>query len=75
MGRNLRKTCAICLKTMRGDHLKGHMKRHVCKIGNVDEAETGASSVKYTSSNFDELEKNVLCQRISLKEKLSLEEI
>ena len=29
MVRNLEKTCEICLKTMRGDHLKRHLERHV----------------------------------------------
>ena len=28
MGRNLIKTCEICLKSMRGDNLKVHMKQH-----------------------------------------------
>ena len=28
MGRNLEKTCDVCCKTMRGDNLKRHMKRH-----------------------------------------------
>ena len=28
MPRNLPKTCEVCLKTMRGDNLKKHMKKH-----------------------------------------------
>ena len=28
MVRNLRKTCNVCFKEMRGDHLKRHMKKH-----------------------------------------------
>ena len=28
---NLQKTCGICLRTMRGDNLKQHMKRHEIK--------------------------------------------
>ena len=28
MGRHLQKTCGICLKTMRSDHLTRHMRHH-----------------------------------------------
>ena len=28
MGRHQTKTCNVCFKAMRGDHLKRHMKRH-----------------------------------------------
>ena len=28
MGRNKHTICMICLRTMRKDHLKGHMKKH-----------------------------------------------
>ena len=72
-GGNLMKTCPICLKTMRGDHLKRHMKVHQKKpqpiheaeshssveMKNVDEAETKSSLVKYTGLNFEKLERNV----------------
>ena len=73
MGRNLRKTCAICLKTMRADYLIRHMKKHVCEIRNVDGDEThrsGTSLGKYTSSNFEELEKNVLWERAEFNRKI-----
>ena len=33
------KTCEICLKTMRGDTLNRHMKRHEKKPYSIDEAE------------------------------------
>ena len=33
---NLPKTCGICLKTMRGDTLKRHMKRHDKKPYSID---------------------------------------
>merc|ERR1711954_145219 len=28
MGKNLKKTCNVCFKSMRGDNLKRHMKKH-----------------------------------------------
>ena len=73
MGRHLQKTCPICLKTMRSDHLKSHIKRHEKKpysidksqthrsgeIKNVDETETKTSLVKYSSLNLEMLEKNL----------------
>ena len=34
MGRNIRRTCDICLKTMREDNLKRHMKKHNKKTMN-----------------------------------------
>ena len=33
---NKQVTCRICLKTMRGDHLKRHMKRHENKPYSID---------------------------------------
>ena len=36
MGRHLQKTCDVCCKTMRSDHLKGHMKRHENKPYSID---------------------------------------
>ena len=36
MVENLQKTCGICLKTMRGDNLKRHMKRHEKKPYSMD---------------------------------------
>ena len=74
MNTNIMKTCLICVKTMRRDHLKTHMKSHICKIGEVDEKDIQEISVKYSSSNFEKLEKYVLCQMENLKEKLFLEE-
>ena len=56
------KTCLICLNTIRRDHLKTHIKRHIRKIEEVDEQDIHEISVKYSSSNFEKLEKYVLCQ-------------
>ena len=36
---NLQKTCGICLKTMRGGHLKRHMKKHENKPHSIDVVE------------------------------------
>ena len=33
---NLKKTCRICLKTVRGDALKRHMKKHEKKTKSID---------------------------------------
>ena len=43
MGRNLPKTCDICFKTMRGDHLKKHMLTH--ENGRMEEGEKEALRV------------------------------
>ena len=74
-GGNKQVTCTICLKTMRSDHLKRHMKQHVGEIRNVDEAEThrsGTSLGKCTSLNFEKLKKNVLCQADEFNRKIEL---
>ena len=36
MGRNQTKTCKVCFKAMRGDHLKRHMKKHDVKTEDND---------------------------------------
>ena len=56
------KTCLICLNTIRRDHLKTHIKRHIRKIEEVDEQDIHEISVKYSSFNFEKLEKYVLSQ-------------
>ena len=51
------------------------MKKHVCEIRNVDGDEThrsGTSLGKYTSSNFEELEKNVLCETAEFNRKIEI---
>ena len=89
MGRNMQKTCPICLKTMRGDNLKRHMRRHEKKpysidesqtytsgeMKNVDETQTKTSLVKYTCLNLEMLEKNVESYLAEFNRKLKLEEI
>ena len=47
---------------MRGDNLKGHMKRHEKKTYSIDEAETHrnvTSSVKCVNIDLEKLEKNI----------------
>ena len=86
MGRSRPQTCDVCFKTMRGDNLKKHMKKHDIKpqlideaeshssgeMKNVDEAENGTSSMKYTGLNFEKLERNVLCQSDKFNRKIEL---
>ena len=44
---NLKKTCRICLKIMRGDHLKRHMKQHEKKTNSIDEV---TEKIEYNST-------------------------
>ena len=37
MGRHLEKTCDLCFKRMRSDHLKRHMKTHEKKPNSIDQ--------------------------------------
>ena len=53
-GGNLQKTCGICLKTMRGDHLKRHMKRHEKKPYSIYEAITYFCETCGEIKNVDE---------------------
>ena len=63
MVRNLRKTCNVCFKEMRGDKLKKHMKKHDVKTeGNV--VTKGVHDGK-TGDN------TVYCTEILLLQKLS----
>ena len=85
-GGNLMKTCPICLKTMRGDHLKRHMKQHEKKpqpideaethrsgeMKNVDKTETGTSLMKYKGLNFEKLKRNVQCEVDEFERKIEL---
>ena len=47
---NLPRTCNICLKTMRGDHLKRHMLKHVNgrmeEMKKVEEKECEKTSIE-----------------------------
>ena len=63
------KTCLICLNTIRRDHVKTHIKRHFPKIEELDEHEIHDISQKYSSSNFQKLENNVLSQMEKFEKK------
>ena len=56
MGRPRTLTYDECCKTMRGDHLKRHMKKHVGEMKNFDEAETHRSGTCGEMKNVDEAE-------------------
>ena len=56
MARHLEKTCDVCCKTMRGDHLKRHMKRHEKKPYSIDEAQTHRSGTCAEMKNVDQAE-------------------
>ena len=55
MGRHLQVTCRICLKTMRSDHLKRHMKQHEKKPYSIDEV---TEKIDYHSTVDDVALKN-----------------
>ena len=79
MGRHRTMTCNLCCKTIRGDHLKIHMKKHENKPQSIDEAETvkqtyrsSASLGKCTSLNLEELKKNIVSQMNEFDRKIEL---
>ena len=53
-GGNLQKTWGICLKTVRGDHLKRHMKHHEKKPYSIDESQTHRSGTSGEMKNVDD---------------------
>ena len=59
MGRNQTKTCDVCFKSMRGDKLKKHMKKHDGKT--EDNIVTkGLHDGKYNSQKLNFKQPNVL---------------
>ena len=74
MTTNQIKTCLICLNTIRRDHVKTHIKRHFPKIEELDEHDNHDISQKYSSSNFQKLENNVLYHMEKFGKKMFLEE-
>ena len=47
MGRHLQKTCDVCCKTMRSDHVKRHMRLHEKKPYSIDEV---TEKIEYDST-------------------------
>ena len=84
MGRHQTKTCNVCFKAMRGDHLKRHMKRHEEKTGHEDnvvtsrlydgETENGENGQKISCSSekFIGLEKKVIGLNREFNRKIEL---
>ena len=88
MGRHQTKTCNVCFKAMRGDHLKRHMKRHEEKTGhednvvtyglnngetvNEDTIITNGMKKGCTSENFIGLEKKVIGLNREFNRKIEL---
>ena len=56
MGRPVEKTCDVCCKTMIGDFSKRHMKQHVGKIRNDDEAALKNKIMRRANENRCKLE-------------------
>ena len=59
---NLQKTCRICLKTMRGDNLKRHMKRHEKKPYSIDVV---TEKIEYHSTVDDVALKNKIVRGVN----------
>ena len=74
MGRHLTKTCNICFKTMRGDVLQRHMKRHERKNENNVVVTNGQGTTlgNGKSGNDEELEKRVIAQMNEFERKMEL---
>ena len=81
MVRNLTKTCEICLKSMRGDHLTRHMKKHERESIDVVDENTAKCEICMKTMRKDHLKrhmkkhekKNTRDKKGFLNEKLTLE--
>ena len=59
MGRNINKTCEICLKSMRGDHLSRHMKKHDKRSDEVVDKNTANCEICMKSMRKDHLKRHM----------------
>ena len=81
MGRHQTKTCKVCFKSMRGDHLKRHMKKHDVKTEDNDvtkglhdgktEDDIGTNEEQISCID-EELEKSVSAQMDEFDRKMEL---
>ena len=67
MGKHKTKTCNVCYKSMRGDNLKKHMKKH--ERGNEDNVATNEDQI---SCIDEELEKSVSAKMKEFNRKIEL---
>merc|ERR1712025_414381 len=67
MGKRKTKTCNVCYKSMRGDNLKKHMKKH--ERGNEDNVATNEDQISCTD---EELEKSVSAKMKEFNRKIEL---
>ena len=84
MGRQKTKTCNVCFKAMRSDHLKTHMKRH--ERGHEDnivikglhdrimenKVVTNGEQISCTSEKYIAFEKRMFVQIIEFDRKIEL---
>merc|ERR1711873_253744 len=63
---NLKKTCNVCFKSMRGDNLKKHMKKH--ERGN----EEGTTLNNVKGVNYEEMEKTILSEMKEFERKIEI---
>ena len=84
MGRNQTKTCDVCFKSMRGDNLMKHKKKHDAKTEDnvvtkrVHDGKTGDNivskgpQIRYTEEQFIALKKKVSAQMEEFDRKMEL---
>ena len=76
MVRNLRKTCNVCFKSMRGDHLKRHMMRMDHLMGNNEgtgrKVVNKQSQIRYTDEKFIAVKKRVFAELEEFDRKMEL---
>ena len=70
MGRPRTVTCNVCCKTMRGDYLKRHMKKHENKPQSIDEV---TEKIEYHSTvDVAALKNNIVWKANEYQRKLEL---
>ena len=76
MVRNLKKTCNVCFKSMRGDHLKRHMMRMDHLMGNNEgtgrKVVNKGSQISCTDEKFIAVKKRVFAELEEFDRKMEL---